>query len=57
MCNTKKEIMSLRLDVGMIFSLHARSMRIVQDPTRSHIYERTLGVGTLPTPERNLIMY
>jgi hypothetical protein len=29
MCNTKKEIMSLRLDVGMIFCLHARSMRIV----------------------------
>jgi hypothetical protein len=27
MCNTKKDIMSLRLDVGMIFSLHARSMQ------------------------------
>jgi hypothetical protein len=29
MSNTKKEIMSLRLDVGMIFSLHARIMSIV----------------------------
>jgi hypothetical protein len=28
MCNTKEEIMSLRLDVGMIFSLRARSMCI-----------------------------
>ncbi len=27
--NTKKETMSLRLDIGMIFSLHAMSMRIV----------------------------
>jgi hypothetical protein len=28
MSNTKKKIMSLRLDVGMIFSLQARSMRV-----------------------------
>ncbi len=29
--------MSLRLDVGMIFSLQARSTHIVQDSTGSHI--------------------
>jgi hypothetical protein len=28
MCNTKKEIMSLRLDVKVIFSLQARNMCI-----------------------------
>jgi hypothetical protein len=29
----KRKIMSLRLDVGMIFSLHVRSMHIMQDST------------------------
>ncbi len=50
-------ILSLRLDVGMIFSLHTSSMHIVQDPTQSHTSERTFGVGTLPTPEGTNILY
>jgi hypothetical protein len=44
--DTKREIMSLTLDVKMILNLRARIMCIVDDSTPSHISERTFGVGT-----------
>jgi hypothetical protein len=38
--------MSLRLDVKVILSLQVSNMSIAQDSTRSHISERSFGVGT-----------
>jgi hypothetical protein len=38
MSNTKKEIMSLRLDVKVIFNLQVRIMCIAWDSTRSHMF-------------------
>jgi hypothetical protein len=43
---TKKEIISLRSDVKVIFSLRARSMCIAWDSAQFHVSERTFGVGT-----------
>jgi hypothetical protein len=46
MCNIKKETMSSRLDVKVIFSLQARNMCITLDSTRSHTSKSTFRNGT-----------